>query len=62
VIVLLLIGVFILVWSMNRHLKKLPKTFDTDAEPAETAQTGDADGAPAAPVDAPEKPAHEPGG
>ena len=44
-IVLLLIGVFILVWSMNRHLKKLPKTFDTDAEPAETAQTGDADGA-----------------
>ena len=62
VIVLLLIGVFILVWSMNRHLKKLPKTFDTDAEPAETAQTDDADGAPAAPVDAPEKPAHEPGG
>ena len=62
VIVLLLIGVFILVWSMNRHLKKVPKTFDTDAEPAQTAQTGDADGAPAAPVDTPEEPAHEPGG
>ncbi|WP_167098501.1 hypothetical protein [Mycobacterium sp. DL592] len=35
VVVLLLIGVFILVWSMNRHLKKLPKSFDD--EPAETA-------------------------
>ncbi len=32
VVVVLLIGVFILVWSMNRHLKKLPKTFD--GEPA----------------------------
>ena len=35
VVVLLLIGVFVLVWSMNRHLKKLPKTFDD--EPAEGA-------------------------
>ncbi|KRE29145.1 hypothetical protein ASG82_26245 [Mycobacterium sp. Soil538] len=34
VIVLLLIGVFLLVWSMNRHLKKLPKSFDEqDADP-----------------------------
>ncbi|BBZ77385.1 hypothetical protein MANY_27220 [Mycolicibacterium anyangense] len=33
VVVLLLIGVFILVWSMNRHLKKLPESFD--GEPAE---------------------------
>ena len=33
VVVVLLIGVFILVWSMNRHLKKLPKTFG--GEPAE---------------------------
>ena len=48
VVVLLLIGVFILVWSMNRHLKKLPKTFD--GEPAdgeavegETEQTGDSE-------------------
>lgn len=32
VIVLLLIGVFILGWSMNRHLKKLPKSFDTEPE------------------------------
>jgi hypothetical protein len=28
VIVLLLIGTFGLVWSMNRHLRKLPKSFD----------------------------------
>lgn len=33
-IVLLLIGVFLLVWSMNRHLRKLPKSFDEqDADP-----------------------------
>ncbi len=34
VLVLLLIGTFLLVWSMNRHLKKLPKSFD---EPDESA-------------------------
>ncbi len=28
VVVLLLIGTFALVWSMNRHLRKLPKSFD----------------------------------
>jgi F0F1-type ATP synthase assembly protein I len=28
IIVLLLIGTFALVWSMNRHLRKLPKSFD----------------------------------
>ena len=28
VVVLLLIAVFLLVWSMNRHLRKLPKSFD----------------------------------
>jgi hypothetical protein len=28
VVVLLLIGTFALVWSMNRHLKRLPKSFD----------------------------------
>jgi len=34
VVVLLLIAVFALVWSMNRHLKKLPKSFDEqDADP-----------------------------
>ncbi len=47
VVVLLLIGVFILVWSMNRHLKKLPKSFDP--EPTDD-QAADAD-AVAASVD-----------
>ena len=28
IVVLLLIGTFLLVWSMNRHLRKLPKSFD----------------------------------
>ena len=32
VIVLLLIAVFGLVWSMNRHLKKVPASFDNDAD------------------------------
>lgn len=30
VVVLLLIGTFGLVWSMNRHLRRLPKSFDTE--------------------------------
>lgn len=29
VVVLLLLAVFALVWSMNRHLKKIPQSFDT---------------------------------
>lgn len=28
VVVLLLVGVFALVWSMNRHLKRVPERFD----------------------------------
>ena len=28
VVVLLLVGTFLLVWSMNRHLRKLPESFD----------------------------------
>ena len=36
IVVLLLIGTFLLVWSMNRHLRKLPKSFD-DAEPDQGA-------------------------
>jgi hypothetical protein len=30
IVVLLLIGTFLLVWSMNRHLNKLPESFDRD--------------------------------
>jgi hypothetical protein len=35
VVVLLLIGTFALVWSMNRHLRKLPKSFDEPEQPTE---------------------------
>ncbi len=44
VIVLLLIGTFLLVWSMNRHLRKLPKSFETE-EP-EPSSGGDDDAEP----------------
>lgn len=40
VIVLLLIGVFVLVWSMNKHLRRIPESFDTPTG------TEDAPGAP----------------
>ena len=43
VVVLLMIGVFILVWSMNRHLKKLPKTFDEEPAEGETSDGETAD-------------------
>jgi hypothetical protein len=36
IIVLLLIGTFLLVRSMNRHLRKLPESFD-HPEPDQTA-------------------------
>jgi hypothetical protein len=48
VVVLLLIGTFVLVWSMNRHLRKLPKSFDESEPDAADATTED--------------PKHEPGG
>ena len=43
VVVLLLIGTCFLVWSMNRHLKRLPKSFDPGPEPvaAETETSPD---------------------
>jgi hypothetical protein len=38
IVVLLLIGTFLLVRSMNRHLKRLPTSFDgTDPEPGQSA-------------------------
>jgi hypothetical protein len=40
IVVILLICVFALVWSMNRHLKKLPESFDK--EPAEIVESGEA--------------------
>jgi hypothetical protein len=48
VVVVLLVATFLLVWSMNRHLKKLPKSFDPDRpEPDQAAD----EGTPAAEVD-----------
>lgn len=40
VIVLLLIGTFVLVWSMNRHLRKLPKTFDDGEDSGDSGTVG----------------------
>jgi hypothetical protein len=41
IVVLLLIGTFALIWSMNRHLKKLPESFDPDhPEPDQAADEG----------------------
>ncbi len=30
IVVILLIGTFALVWSMNRHLRRLPESFDRE--------------------------------
>jgi hypothetical protein len=41
VVVILLIGTFLLVWSMNRHLKKLPESFDREhPEPDQALDEG----------------------
>ena len=72
IVVLLLFGVFALVWSMNRHLKKIPASFDglnsadgaaDDRRNADGAGAESADGAGAesAEADTPERPG-EPGG
>jgi hypothetical protein len=42
IVVLLLIATFLLVWSMNRHLRKLPKSFD-DTESDQAADEGTED-------------------
>ncbi|MCG7609814.1 MULTISPECIES: hypothetical protein [Mycobacterium] len=45
VTVALLVGTFALVWSMNRHLRKLPESFDREhPEPDQAADEGTADG------------------
>jgi hypothetical protein len=41
IVVLLLVGTFFLVRSMNKHLRKLPKSFDRDSpEPDQVADDG----------------------
>jgi hypothetical protein len=46
ILVVLLIATFALVWSMNRHLKKLPESFDPqpEAEVADEAATDESRG------------------
>ncbi|MBU9766413.1 hypothetical protein FR943_21530 [Mycobacterium sp. TNTM28] len=42
--VALLVGTFALVWSMNRHLRKLPESFDREhPEPDQAADEGTVD-------------------
>jgi hypothetical protein len=41
IVVLLLIGTFALVWSMNRHLRKLPKSFDQPEQESDQAPDED---------------------
>jgi hypothetical protein len=41
IVVLLMLGTFFLIWSMNRHLRKLPKSFDREhPEPDQAADDG----------------------
>lgn len=41
IVVLLLVAVFFLVWSMNRHLKRLPESFDPEhPEPDQAVDDG----------------------
>lgn len=64
IVVLLLFGVFALVWSMNRHLKKIPASFDVlDSADGATDDRPEADGAGSetADADTPKRP-HEPDG
>jgi hypothetical protein len=52
IVVLLLFSVFALVWSMNRHLRKIPASFDgLDGPDGATDDQRDADGAGAESAD-----------
>jgi hypothetical protein len=62
IIVLLMIGTFALIWSMNRHLKKVPRQFDREhPEPDQAADDGTVDEPPDSATD-PEESCHDPGG
>ena len=56
------VGTFALIWSMNRHLKKLPERFDrAHPEPDQAADDGTV-GEPADSAPDNEGTRHEPGG
>jgi hypothetical protein len=60
IVVLLLIGTGLLVWSMNRHLRKLPKSFENESPEDDRGVEGGTVGAePDPPTDGTK---HEPGG
>jgi len=65
IVVLLLIGTFALIWSMNRHLKRLPERFDREhPEPDQAADEGTVELPAETPPDSPteaENSHHEPG-
>jgi hypothetical protein len=65
IVVLLLFSVFALVWSMNRHLRKIPASFDgldgAESAAGAGAESADGAGAESAAADTPERPG-EPGG
>ena len=46
VVLLLLVGTVLLIWSMNRHLKNLPKNFDWDHPEDDQAADDGTDGDP----------------
>ena len=72
IIVLLMIGTFALIWSMNRHLRKLPERFnrkqsgdkgDDGARPGADGESAPGTvGEPADSADNPEGSRHDPGG
>ena len=44
IVAVLLVAVFLLVWSMNRHLKRLPESFDPEhPEPDQAVDLGTVD-------------------
>ena len=60
--VALLVGTFALVWSMNRHLRRLPESFDPQhPEPDQAADEGTVDIEPDAPADGPAEQQSRPG-
>lgn len=64
IVAVLLVAVFLLVWSMNRHLKRLPESFDPEhPEPDQAVDDGTVDlGADQSGATPPESPPRESGG
>ena len=62
IVVLLVIATFLLIWSMNRHLNKLPESFDMNSpEQDQAVDDGTVGGKPDTAPDSESSP-REPGG